>query len=196
MPTDAAPRVSAFLKVAAEVFGGHPSDIAGRTHAALSIAAHASPVLPPVSHPASQVVDGLSRDPETDLMRCLQACAPDLHWRTAGFGKLPEAAAQHLAVVELIGPAGMIRMEGFRFGLLVQRAGFQYPKHWHAAEELYYVLAGTALWAVDGGLPRPRPPGSFVHHRSMQPHRMSTEAEALLALWAWTGDIGGSSYSI
>lgn len=189
-------RISDFIKVASASFGRHRSDIAIKVSAALQTADLGTQVLPPASHPASMVMEGLISAPEDDLTRLLGKCAADLHWRTAGFGKLPEQAAQKLAVVELAGPIGMFRMGHIRFGLLIQDKGFQYPKHWHAAEELYYVIAGTASWAVDDEALTPQPPGSFVHHKSMQPHRMNTEAEPMLALWAWAGNIESTSYSI
>lgn len=186
-------RVSAFLNAAGAQFGSHDSDIARQISAALGISDPGPLKLPPNPHPAGASLIG---DPKDKLTGLLNSCAADLHWRTAGFGKLPEGAERKIAVVELAGPAGMFRRQDVRFGLLIQREWFQYPKHWHAAEELYYVIAGAALWAVDDEDLISRAPGCFIHHRSMQPHRMVTEAEPLLALWGWVGDIAGSSYSI
>ncbi len=192
-PTD---RITSFLHAAAALFASHDSDIARQICRALTVPQTAPPTLPPATRPACDALASFLRAPKDDLTRLLAACAADLHWRAAGFGKLPHEADQKLTVAELVGPAGMFRMEEVRFGLLIQREGFHYPRHWHAAEELYHVVAGEALWAVDDDQPTPRAPGGFVHHRSMQPHRMITNDEPLLTLWGWTGDIAGASYAV
>ncbi|MFN3260737.1 MAG: dimethylsulfonioproprionate lyase family protein [Pikeienuella sp.] len=129
------------------------------------------------------------------LVEVLVPCLPLLEWRAPGFGRLSPEIADKMAVCEILGPDGMFIDPDIRFGLLVQRAHLLYPPHRHAAEELYLVLQGTALWAVDGEEPRPRRPGEFVHHAPRRTHAMRTEAEQLLAAWAWTGDIGAATYS-
>jgi dimethylpropiothetin dethiomethylase len=133
---------------------------------------------------------------DAEMMQLLTVCAPDLHWRPAGFGKLPQQIRQKIAVVELLGPSGMYFHADVRCGLLIQCADVQYPRHWHAAEELYLVIKGTAHWTLDENTPVPRAPGAFVHHPSLQPHGMTTRAEPMLALWGWTGDIDGASYAL
>lgn len=143
----------------------------------------------------------------TEVLMILRACKnsalqnlaqfePQLHWRSAGFGKLPVKYRERIAVIEFIGPNGIFEMDALRIGLLVQSAGITYPKHWHAAEELYFVLDGTAFWSTDDLEPRPRVPGDFIHHHSMQPHCVTTGDEPLVAMWGWSGDVDGGSYSL
>lgn len=195
-PPDQVTAISAFLSCAAEQVSRHDSEIAREMARALKNALAADPVLGPATTPASVILPAALEGAHEAILLKLRDCAEALHWRRAGFGNLPESASQHLAVTELVGPNGMFRMADVRVGLLIQHPGFQYLKHSHAAEELYLVLKGTADWAVDDAAPGLRPPGSFIHHRSFQPHRMTTHAEPLLALWGWTGDVTGSTYSI
>lgn len=172
------------------------SAIAKSVGRVLAIENVAPPTLTPVEMPACAVLPEILSDPTDELTRLLATCAADLHWRTAGFGKLPDSARQQLAVAELIGPDGMFRNTDTRVGLLIQRDGFHYPRHRHAAQEVYLVLKGTALWAVDDADPSPRAPGSIILHESLQPHTMLTLEEPICALWGWVGDIAGSSYSV
>tara|TARA_B100001094_G_scaffold127521_1_gene123476 strand:- start:196 stop:780 length:585 start_codon:yes stop_codon:yes gene_type:complete len=132
----------------------------------------------------------------TELMLLLDNLMYSLHWRPAGFGKLPGDLSQKICVTELIGPSGIFKNTETRIGLLLQSPDVHYPRHWHSAEELYLVIAGTATWSVENGVDTPRPPGNFIHHKSGQVHTMNTTTEPLLALWGWTGDIDGTSYSI
>ncbi|MEQ9260914.1 MAG: dimethylsulfonioproprionate lyase family protein [Roseovarius sp.] len=127
---------------------------------------------------------------------CLRAAAPRLAWRRPGFGQLPEAISGAILVTEILGPDGMVPHDTLRFGALHQQAGHDYPEHNHRAEEIYHVLAGTALWSMGGGAPEPRGAGDFIHHPPSVMHAMHTRAEPMLALWVWRGDIGARSYRL
>ncbi len=188
-------RINAFLRAAATRFGTHNSKIAREIRRALQVAQSAPPALPPTPLAACSTLPDMLAEAQDDLTELLAACLPDLHWRFAGFGKLAQGSEQKLAVTEIIGPTGMFHAPDIRFGLLIQREGFHYPRHIHAAEELYFILKGTADWAVEDQPHAPRAPGGFVHHTSLQPHGMITQSEPMLAMWGWTGDIGGASYS-
>ena len=133
---------------------------------------------------------------QNNLVSCLGECSELISWREAGFGKLPKEFSKRIFVSELIGPNGLFDSTHVRIGLLIMHEQIAYPKHWHDAEELYLVLNGNAYWSVDDGPDVLYPPDSFVHHKSCQPHSMTTQAEPLLALWGWTGDIDGKSYSV
>ena len=130
------------------------------------------------------------------LLASLNNCYQSLSWRPSGFGKLPAEITNHVAVVEIIGPTGMIEDKRFRFGILLQDPQILYAKHQHEAEELYLVLSGVASWAVDEKIATDRNAGEFIHHAKNQPHQMKTNDEPLLAIWAWLGDISADSYSI
>jgi dimethylpropiothetin dethiomethylase len=189
-------RLNAFMLAASKRLERDDSAIAQSVSRALAIENVVPPLLRPVEMPACAVLPEILYNPKDDLIRLLAACAMDLHWRMAGFGKLPDTARHQLAVAELIGPDGMFHNPDTRVGLLIQRDGFHYPLHRHAAQEVYLVLKGTALWAVDDAQPSPRAPGSIILHESLQPHTVLTLNDPICALWGWVGDIGGSSYSV
>ena len=67
-------------------------------------------------------------------------------------------------VCEIIGPSGQIRDESIRAGLLFQDANVLYPRHSHAAEEIYFPLSGQAAWQTDDDDWRLHAPGDVIHH--------------------------------
>ena len=99
-----------------------------------------------------------------------------------------EDLARRIAFAELIGPDGPMMAPQTRVGFTLIAPNTVYPLHSHPAVELYWVIAGHALWATPR-LEQIAPPGQFVLHRSSEPHSMRTFDEPLLALWLWTGDI-------
>ena len=184
-----------FLKLAAEAFARHDSGIARDVTAAVREAALQSSPLEMEERSVRESPPDIAFDTKVEPTRSLLACTSFLHWRRSGYGKLPDSVSDKLRVVEVIGPHGMLWHNQIRFGVLHQQAAHLYPQHRHAAEELYFVLAGEALWSTDETPPTARPPGSFIHHKSWQPHVMETTTEPLLALWGWSGDIRADSYA-
>ncbi len=188
--------LSNFLTAAGKKFQTHPSDIAQAIYQALvsDLILRQSPVVE--AAPVDVSLSSFLQDGQSDLISLLLQCSDLLTWREAGFGKLPEEFSKRIFACEIIGPKGIIDNPSMRVGLLLQLDYVAYPKHWHSAEELYLVLLGEAQWSVDDGSPEVRFPETFVHHRSNQPHSMTTSDEPLLAMWGWTGDIDGQSYSV
>ena len=188
--------LSNFLAAAGKKFQTHPSDIAQAIYQALvsDLILRQRPVVE--AAPLEVSLSNFLKDGKSDLISLLLQCSDLLTWREAGFGKLPEEFSKRIFASEIIGPKGIIDNPSMRVGLLLQLDYVAYPKHWHSAEELYLVLLGEAHWSVDDGSPEVRSPESFVHHKSNQPHSMTTIEEPLLAMWGWTGDIDGQSYSV
>jgi quercetin dioxygenase-like cupin family protein len=60
-----------------------------------------------------------------------------------------------------------------------------YPDHAHAAVELYYVIAGKALWKRGGEPWVERYPGEVVLHETGMRHAMATGDEPLVACAIW-----------
>jgi quercetin dioxygenase-like cupin family protein len=131
-----------------------------------------------------------------DLCRAISQTSTDLSWRRPGFGKIPDAIASHMAVCEIIGPAGQIKHETVRAGLLFQAPDITYPRHSHAAEEIYFPLTGSVDWQIDNAIWCQHEAGSFIHHLPYQPHAIRTDKIPLLTIWGWTGDIAAHSYRI
>lgn len=85
------------------------------------------------------------------------------------------------------GPEGPIEMQGARLFLGYWGGGLDYPFHWHAAEELYVTLAGSAVFRAEGRADLRAGPGDCMHHASGQPHATGFGPEEYLALIAWRG---------
>ncbi len=188
--------LSNFLAAAGKKFQTHPSDIAQAIYQALvsDLIPRQSPVVE--AAPVDVSLSNFLKDGRSDLISLLLQCSDLLAWREAGFGKLPEEFSKRIFASEIIGPKGIIDNSSMRVGLLLQLDNVAYPKHWHSAEELYLILLGEAHWSVDDGFPELKAPENFVHHKSNQPHSMTTIDEPLLAMWGWTGDIDGQTYSV
>ncbi|MDA0224268.1 MAG: dimethylsulfonioproprionate lyase family protein [Rhodobacterales bacterium] len=189
-------KLGALLQAAAERFASHDSHIGAQMAANLRAI---DP--PPLGNSGHQVaacsdLDTLCQSVVDPLVDLISRCHPMLRWRQPGFGKLQAKVADRIAVTEIVGPDGMIHHPGFRFGLLLQQAGVDYPTHRHAAEELYLVLSGSAGWAVDGQDYVTHAPEVFIHHHPWQPHMMLTRAQPMLTMWGWTGDIGSGTYAV
>ncbi len=131
-----------------------------------------------------------------DFCKALALSSADLSWRRPGFGRIPDDIASHMAVCEIIGPTGHIKHATVRVGLLFQAAYITYPRHSHAAEEIYFPLTGPVDWQIEDTNWRRRKAGSFIHHLPYQPHAIRTGKTPLLTIWGWSGDIDPDSYRI
>lgn len=192
-------RLHDLIEAAGLRFSQHNSPIAHNLSRAIgtldSIATSAT--LPaPTSVPACAALPRLCANPNEPLIAALRPALADLCWRPPGYGKLAATISSQMAVVEIVGPNGMLPHADIRFGFLAQQKGVDYPTHCHAAEELYVVLDGSAKWAVDHGPYVTKGVGDFIYHAPNQPHAIRTERTALLTLWGWSGDISAASYSV
>ena len=158
---------------------------------------------PEKTAPQSKIIslkfDGINpphRHADMDLCQAILESNADLSWRRPGFGKIPDSIASHMAVCEIIGPTGQIKHETVRAGFLFQAPDITYPRHSHAAEEIYLSLSGPVEWQVDETDWRLSFAGDFTHHLPHQPHAIRTGTIPLLAVWGWAGDIGAESYKI
>ena len=98
------------------------------------------------------------------------------------------------AYFELIGPTGHFRSNQCSAFIGYWGPGLYYPAHYHASEELYFVLAGHALFESGGDDPATLGPAAHRFHASHQPHAMTTTKSAILTLVLWRGpDLSGLS---
>ena len=184
-----------FLNILGERIKEHQSDIACEISDTLLGSLKSQNKKPPVAQSCSFDRKSLAGF-DSNLINLLEDNLTHLNWREAGFGKLPLEISNQVCVSELIGPNGFYNHSSVRIGLLLQMPKTHYPWHQHAAEELYFILGGNADWAVDRKESTFKSSGSFIHHKSNQPHCMTTNDQYMLAVWGWTGDINGSKYSI
>jgi mannose-6-phosphate isomerase-like protein (cupin superfamily) len=129
------------------------------------------------------------------VARALGSAIKELNWANTRFVMPPSFQGKYIALT-LIGEGTTAPDERFYFGLFLQEPNSYYPSHWHRAEELYYVLSGTALWQQGETKLTPKPPGTFIHHAPDEPHIMQTHDAPLLAMWAWIGDLSPGTYRI
>lgn len=124
----------------------------------------------------------------------MMATLNDLSWQVMDTEIAPAGIKGGHAFVEIVGPDGHLKDDTLRMGIYLQKPEVFYPAHFHNAEEVYFVLSGTALWQCGEEPFAPQKPGSLIHHLANQPHAMHTQQETLLAFWGWSGDIGLESY--
>ena len=179
-------------------------------------AAHA---LDQTCHPLAQNVAGLLATVEVDddwqvsqevpalTALPIALAAPDCHRAARTLGGIadklawfersrarPSGYVDTRCSVGIVGPQGMITDQRFKFGIYLQPPEMFYPAHRHEAEELYFLLSGTALWQKDDAGFEPVASGALIHHASYQAHAMRTQDEPLLALWSWTGNLSNDTY--
>lgn len=118
----------------------------------------------------------------------LGAIGPHLPWRYS-YAERADAPdlGDRVAFAELVGPDAPLRSGDVCLGLTLIAPRTLYPDHRHPAIELYYVLAGTAVWRAEGRAVVAQP-GTFVLHPSGVSHAMETRADPLLAVYTWSGD--------
>lgn len=123
-----------------------------------------------------------------DLVAAVLRSAGEMAWRQTYTQQ--ESSADFLdnyGYAELLGLNGPQWSERLAAGFLLLGADTFYPRHRHAAEELYLPLYGRADWQQGDTVWRAREPGTLIHHRSEEPHAMRTGANPLLALYLWRG---------
>jgi quercetin dioxygenase-like cupin family protein len=120
----------------------------------------------------------------------LEAVGPVIHFLPWRYSYPPRAGAgsleHNIAFAEIIGPEAPFRSDSVCLGLTLIAPRTLYPSHRHPAIETYYVVAGTALWTLDG-TSHVNPPGTHILHPSQAVHSMQTHAEPLLAIYSWSG---------
>ncbi|MCB1339506.1 MAG: cupin domain-containing protein [Pseudooceanicola sp.] len=128
--------------------------------------------------------------PEADaLFRAARALAPHVQWYQ---GYTEEKAgrdfARNAGYFELLGVDGHFNAPGLSAFLLYLGPNLHYRRHWHEAEELYYIIAGEAYFQVDGEeTPSLLRPGDSRFHASFQPHQTMTGPQGILCLVLWRG---------
>jgi hypothetical protein len=125
---------------------------------------------------------------DAELIAALCRAAPLLEWRqTYTAREVGVEFLENYAWCEVLGSKGLQSVPRLACGFLLLGPETLYPRHRHAAEEIYLPLSGTALWQQGDGNWRRRAPGALIHHLSEEPHAMRTADAPLLALYLWRG---------
>lgn len=143
--------------------------------------------------PASRLFaddEGLASGPFEAARAALAALVDLVEWR-APYRDHPLASTfmERFCVFELIGLEAAFRSGDTRGFVVYAAPHLYYPWHHHPAEEIYFVIAGEALFATEDGEPRLLQPGDTTFHASNQPHNMETKDSGVLAFVQWRGDL-------
>ena len=87
---------------------------------------------------------------------------------------------------ELIGTEGHFQSANLRAFIAYWGEGLTYDWHSHEAEELYFVLAGSALFKTQR-IEKILRANDSCYHRSWESHSMVTFSEPILTLVLWRG---------
>ena len=141
----------------------------------------------PVLHWLPQLA-GAADVRDAQLIAALCRAAPLLEWRQTYTAKeVGVEFLQNYAWCEILGPKARQPSRRIACGFLLLGPDTLYPRHRHAAEEIYLPLSGTAHWQQGDGNWRRRAPGALIHHLGGEPHAMRTVDAPLLALYLWRG---------
>ncbi|MDG2482935.1 MAG: dimethylsulfonioproprionate lyase family protein [Alphaproteobacteria bacterium] len=139
------------------------------------------------------------RAPEAaEMLARLRAASPSLTWGDIhdGYGGEPgmEHFCRNYSYTPLAVPARWARgvavpSPDVGLSFTIQAPGTYYPDHAHKAVEIYYVIAGKALWKRGGEPWIERYPGDIILHTAGMRHAMQTGDEPLIAMAVWITDV-------
>ncbi|MBI1217986.1 MAG: hypothetical protein GC186_05505 [Rhodobacteraceae bacterium] len=145
----------------------------------------------PLAMPAIRLIEALSARTTAAtaaVVSAVRLSARDANWQhTYTEAEVGRDFLDRYGWFELVGPGGHFHSDTARAYIAFWDAGLHYPMHLHEAEELYYILAGGALFHAEGEPSRWLAPQDTRLHRSNQPHAMDTQDEPVLALILWRG---------
>ncbi len=122
------------------------------------------------------------------VIKALRRAAPELHWKqTYSEAEVGRRFLDTYGYVELFGPEGHFRSAKLRGYIGIWGPDLTYDWHDHEAEELYFTLAGRAVFAARGAPNAMMRPGLARAHMTHQPHLMITLDQPYLAYALWRG---------
>lgn len=132
--------------------------------------------------------EAFSAPATSELVEAFVAAAPALEWRqTYGIEDFGPRFLERYGWTEIVGLRGPIASEKIACGFLMLGPDVEYPAHAHEAHEVYFPLAGQALWMRDHGEFVAHAPGAIIEHQPWTPHATRTRDDAMLALYIWRG---------
>ncbi len=104
------------------------------------------------------------------------------------------AISDKKALVELLGPEGIIKSENIRLGLFGILPNTEYGIRTHPAEEIFIMLAGQAEWLCGSNFYKIKNSGEYTHHPPSIPHATRTGHLAFMSVYIWFGEISFDGY--
>ena len=92
------------------------------------------------------------------------------------------------AFAQVIGPDGLFSADDLMMGMFAMGPNLFYPKHNHAAPELYYQLTGTHKWQSEDEPWVTQASPVMIWHEAFEVHATETLDEPFLSIWMWSED--------
>lgn len=123
------------------------------------------------------------------LLQALQAIAGDVEWRhTYTADEVGQHFLDHFGWFELAGPEGHFHSDEARVTVGYWGADLFYPRHCHAPAELYTVVSGSGLFALDDAPDLTLRAGDTRLHPPNRSHALTTTESPILTLVFWRGE--------
>ncbi|MEL6576716.1 MAG: dimethylsulfonioproprionate lyase family protein [Pseudomonadota bacterium] len=133
--------------------------------------------------------EALCTDETGPLTDAVRAAAPYLAWQqTYSAEEVGAAFLDAYAWFNLVSPEGPFHAPDIRVAIGTWGHGLHYPRHAHAPAEVYYVIAGGAVFETDGQPDAWLGPGETRTHRPNVMHAARMSDGPLLALALWRGE--------
>lgn len=132
--------------------------------------------------------------PGTDeFVEVFKNARASLRWEqcyTAADGVVGNDMLSGYGYAEIIGKQGPFVSARIRAGVAAYGPRVNYPLHRHQAEEIYAVLAGSAVCSLGDDEPALRTPGDVLYHAPHVAHGLRTTDEPLVIAYLWqNGDL-------
>ncbi|MEM8646484.1 MAG: dimethylsulfonioproprionate lyase family protein [Pseudomonadota bacterium] len=115
-----------------------------------------------------------------------------LAWQANGVypeEKFPDGYFDDWAFTQVIGRGGLFLADDLMLGMFAMGPNIFYPKHNHAAPELYYQLTGTHKWQRGDGPWTSSGSPAMIWHDGYEVHATETLDVPFLSIWMWSKDV-------
>ena len=103
--------------------------------------------------------------------------------------KFPAGYFDDWAFCQVIGRSGLFTADDLMLGMFAMGPNLFYPRHNHAAPELYYQLTGTHKWQRGDGPWTTSGSPAMIWHDAFEVHATETLDVPFLSIWMWTEDV-------
>ena len=134
---------------------------------------------------------GLNTDDYIELRDAFISASPYAHWRQTYKGTtVSKRFLKKFGCYALIGPESPFKSEEIRAWVVYMPKNFYYPWHQHPAEEMYFCLAGEAVFRKENTSEVVLNSGEAMQHSTNQPHAMETFDHPMMAYVVWRNEFG------
>lgn len=144
-------------------------------------------VSPNLIKPAEQLKNWQSSFVKTnEIHESIKKLIPFIHWKQTYDEKdVGKSFLDKYGYFELFGPTGHFLTNKMALYVIFFDTENFYTWHNHEAEEIYFVISGSAKFESKGDQSEILTPLSSRFHKSFQPHSLTTYKEKCLSLVVW-----------